>query len=320
MPCRESFCFTKTDKNLKPLNHSVPPMLLNKGNRKNQSMKTSPSNKKMPIVLTACGLLGLAGIAGAQPDLGAAKGDNPPNRTPGQMLRNMPQEQRRTLMQGRLMEQVQERRAETLRQSLTQGGFEEKALQDTVIEFANEQIKAALSLREKTSKVSDAVADKATTDTQISVILNDLHTAQADEKERRAASEKALDAKISYTQKPRLEALLTTLNLIGGESGSLVNIMGGMGRGGGLGGGGFARGGQNGFGGAQGGGAAGGAGGFGGGRRGFGGGFGANQNGDNAQGAGNFGLRRERRNTERQGNKENKDNKDEVDAGAKVAA
>ena len=289
-------------------------------------MKTSLSNKKMPVMLTACGLLGLAGIAGAQPDLGAAKGGNPPNRTPGQMLRDMPQEQRRALMQGRMVEQLQDRRAETLRQSLTQGGFEEKTLQDAVIEFADEQIKAALSLREKTSKISDAVADKTTTDAQISVLLNDLHTAQAAEKARRAASEKALDAKINYTKKPRLEALLTTLNLIGEESGGLVNIMGGMGRGGGafggggggLGGGGGAFGGQNGFGGAQGGGAAGGAGAFGGGRRGFGGGFGANLNGgDNAQGAGNFGLRRERRNTDRQGNNENKP---AAEAEAKVAA
>lgn len=278
-------------------------------------MKTTLTPAKTSLMLMTLGLITLN--AAAQPDLGAAKGANPPNRTPGQLMRDMAPEQRRAQMQGRMTEMLQERRAEMLRQSLTQGGFEDKATQDAVVEFANQQIKAALALREKASKVSEVAADKAATDAQISALLNDLHAAQVDEKGRRETAEKTLDAKINYSQKPRLEALLTSLNLIGEGSGGLMNMMGGLtggrgmavlgGRGGALGGdqgaaggfaGGIGRGGQNGFGAGQGGafggaargadrGGAGGFGGFGGGRRAFGGagGFG----GQNGFGGGGFG-------------------------------
>ncbi len=247
-------------------------------------MKTTLKDLKLPAMMTVLGLSTL--MTQAQPDLGAAKGANPPNRTPGQLVANMTPEQRRTLMQGRIEEQLQNRRTEMLRQSLNQSGFDDKTVQDAIIDFSNQQIKAALSIRDKTDRVSESLADKATADTQISVLLNDLRTAQADEKERRAAAEKALDAKINYTKKPRLEALLTTLNLIGVDGG-LMNIVSsiGGGRGAGLGAGGLA-----------GRGVAGGA--FGGGRRGFGAyqnGAGAGQNAQgNAQGNDVFGLRRER--------------------------
>lgn len=181
---------------------------------------------KFSVLLTGMALCGVMNVAQSQPDLGAAKAENPPNRTPAQLVQNMTPEQRRALMQGRIVERLQESRADMIRQSLTQGGFDDKATQDAVVDFANEQIKAAVAMREKSTKVSEAVTDKTTTDAQISVLLNDLHMAQDDEKTRRETAEKALDAKISYTKKPRLEAVLTTLNLIGDGS----NLLGGMGQ------------------------------------------------------------------------------------------
>ena len=279
-------------------------------------MKTTLITLKLPAILTVLGLTAL--VSHAQPNLGAAKGDNPPNRTPREMVRNMAPQQRTAMMQGRLEEQLQNRRADMLRQSLTQTGFDDKAMQDDIVDFSNQQIKAALTLREKTSKVSDAVADKATPDTQISALLNDLHAAQDDEKTRREAAEKALNEKLGYSQKPRLEALLTTLNLIGENSNGLLNMMsapnGGRINGGAIGGaqrGGFGGGGL-------------GAGGFR--ANGFGGrGFGANQNAGGAQNApGNdvFGLRRQQglrldRGARRERGNGNNDNADKNDAQAK---
>jgi hypothetical protein len=313
-------------------------------------MKKTPLLAKSSLTLVSLSLFGLAGVADAQPDMNAAKAGNPPNRTPAQLMRDMAPGQRRAQMQGLAMERLQTGRADMVRQQLIDGGFVDKAVQDAVVEFSNAQIKAALALREKSAKVSEALNDKATTDAQLSVLLNDLRAAQADEKDRRETEDKALDAKINFTKQPRLEALLVTMNLIGEGSGGLLGGMGNMGGGrglaglGGRGANGFG-GGAGGFGGARAGGfgalegaqGAQGAGGFGGGRRAFGA-FGGNQNGaagdgQNAQGnagADVFGLRRDRalrreqREVERNGNQNGKNDNAEKKAApapeAKVAA
>lgn len=194
------------------------------------------------LALTAA--LGLAGTAQAQPNPNdAAKGTNPPNWQQGNgggrgNFQNMTPEQRQQFFQ-----QIQENR---LRQQLTAAGFTDAATQDPIIAYMTAQDKARQPLRDRFTKLADALQGGAATDTELSASLNDLRQAVADEKTRRDAALKDLDAKISYSKKPHLEALLTVLGLIGDEA---SYTGGGMGGRGGRGMGGMGMGGLGGFGG-----------------------------------------------------------------------
>ncbi|MBV9865850.1 MAG: hypothetical protein JO316_10890 [Abitibacteriaceae bacterium] len=217
--------------------------------------------------------LSLAGAVQAQPNpADANKGANPPNWPQGNNqnnqrgnFQNMTPEQRQQMIQ-----QFQEQRT---RRVLTAAGFTDAATQDPIVAFANAQEKARQPLLDRFQKLAQALRANAATDAELSASLNDLRQAVADEKTRNEKALKDLDAKVSYTKKPHLEALLTVLGIIGDESSF---ITGGMGRGmGGLGMGGMGRG-------------------MGGPGGGFGGGFGlgaGGAGGAGAQGNGGFGRR-----------------------------
>ena len=229
-----------------------------------------------PLAVAAS--IAFAGAVHAQPNPNdAAKGENPPNdqqrgrnggRFDRQRLRDMTPEQREQAMQ--------QLRDTSLRNLLTRAGFADKETQDPIITFINEQGQARQALQDKNRKVVEALRAEAT-DANISTLLSDLRQATADEKTRRDAAITALDAKINYTKKPRLEALLTVMGLVGDESA----LAGGIG----------------GFGARTGGGARGGGafGGFGGGRGGRGDGAGDAAQGNGANGFGRGGGRNNRR-------------------------
>lgn len=143
------------------------------------------------------------------------------------------------------------------RQQLGAAGFNDKAVQDPIVDFMKAQETARMPLRDKARQLSQGLANNATND-EIIIMLRDVRDAVTEEKTRHDAAVKDLDAKVNYTKNPRLEAELTVLGLIGDES-SYIG-MGGMGGRGGRGGrgGGGGRGG-NGGGGNAGGGNAGGA-------------------------------------------------------------
>lgn len=195
--------------------------------------------------------LSLASVAQAQPNPNdTAKGTNPPNWQQGGNgggggrgnFQNMTPEQRQVFLQ-----QMQENR---LRQQLTNSGVTDNAAQDPIVAFMATQDKARQTLRDRFTKLADALQGNAATDAELSASLGDLRQAVADEKTRRDAALKDLDAKVGYSKKPHLEAVLTVLGLLGDEAsfatGGLGGRMGG-GRGmGGLGGGGFGGGGLGG--------------------------------------------------------------------------
>lgn len=120
-----------------------------------------------------------------------------------------------------------------MRGMLTQSGFPDKALQDAVIDFVNEQDQAGMTVQDKTRAVAEALRNPAVTDTQMATLLVEWRAAAQAEKTRRAEALKGLDAEIGYSKKPRLDALLS----IGGIIGDEASLGGGMGgRGGGFGG------------------------------------------------------------------------------------
>ncbi len=179
-----------------------------------------------------------AGVLRAQPDAGnMPKGDNPiakqrPKMTP---------EQRKAARDKRQQE-MQTRRETSLRETLTTAGFADKTLQDAVIAFSNSQNEDRGDNLDKMRQLNQAVRNNAT-DEQIAALLKDISDEAKADKDQRAKALKELDAKIGYTTKPRLEAVLA-LSGITSEAGA--GMGGGMGgrwqnQGGGAGG----RGGKN---------------------------------------------------------------------------
>lgn len=149
----------------------------------------------------------------------------------------------------RTPEQMQVQRTQMLKRMLEGAGITDPKTQDPVVAFAGEREAAGRDLQEKMRAVNAALRNGAATDKEIAATLDNLRSAVAAEKTRRAVAEKALDADIGFSKNPRLDAILTTMGLIGDEAAIAGGGPGGM-RGGGMrgerGAGGGQRGGQNG--------------------------------------------------------------------------
>jgi hypothetical protein len=153
-------------------------------------------------------------------------------------------------------------REQQLRQTLTTAGYIDKTLQDTVIAFSTTQDQAKQALRQNLSQLQQTVSAPATTDAQAATALGQFRSIVEAAKAQWSKDVQSLDALVGFSKKPKLEALLTVMGLIGDESAFIGgNGMGGPGGMGGRGG----RGGMNGQGqGGQGGGRGGMGGGMGG--------------------------------------------------------
>ena len=202
----------------------------------------------LPGLLTLGITIGASGTAvHAQPAANAPGGDQAEAQRPD--FRNLTRDQREELM-NRVQDFVRE---QTMRMMLENAGFTDKALQDNVINFANQQDQANEALREQSRKINEALRGEATPAVQLSALMNQLNTASAEAATKRTAALAALDAQIKYSTQPRLAAVLTVMGLTGDEM--AIAGAGGFGGRGGFGGG------FGGFGGGFGGGGFGGPGG-----------------------------------------------------------
>jgi hypothetical protein len=141
-------------------------------------------------------------------------------------------------------------RAQMLKRMLEGAGIIDVKVQDTVVAFAAEREAATQALQEKSRAISMALRSATATDAEIAAVLDGFRAAVAAERTRRAGAEKSLEAAIGWSKKPRLDALLTTMGLVGDEAaiagGGGMGRRGMGGRGGMDGPGGGRRGGQNG--------------------------------------------------------------------------
>ena len=169
------------------------------------------------------------GGTGGPPSYPGGPGGGPPGPggPNGSDWRSQTPEQRQQMMQ--------QRRAETLRASLTKAGYTTSTLQDAVVTFATTQETARQTLREMSRTLNETVLNPTTTDTQVNAQLAALRSAVAAEKMRSARAQTALNTQIGYSTKPRLLALLTTMGLVGDE-GLYASAAGGPGGAGGAGG------------------------------------------------------------------------------------
>jgi hypothetical protein len=161
--------------------------------------------------------MALTGAAFAQPDVNnTPKAENPANwqnrggNNGGRGGRAMTAEERqRMLLQYRV---------QMIQRSLTVAGITDTEVQTAVSDFAKEQETAQEKLQEKWQQITEALRNNAVTDAQMATLTNDLRAMIEDEKARRKKAEADLDAKISYSKKPKLDAVLMTLGLTGDEA------------------------------------------------------------------------------------------------------
>lgn len=114
------------------------------------------------------------------------------------------------------------------REGLTNAGFTQDSLQDAAVDFLRIVEADRRSIREKGGRLRGAVAD-GSSDAQIATLMTDLRRAVADAKSRRDRGRKELNAKIRFTKKPKLDAILSLYGLGGDESAYLINSFGGRG-------------------------------------------------------------------------------------------
>lgn len=224
-------------------------------------LKIAPHKQPLWLASTAL-LLGLTGVAHSQPGVNGAQGGNQQGGWGqgqqggwGQRGGN----QQGGNQQGGNQQNRAQMREQQLRQMLTAAGYSDKTLQDAVIAFSNAQDKAKQPLRQSLQELTQAAGSATATDEEVATILNEFRTSVEAAQVQWNKDVKTLDAAVGFSKKPRLEALLTSLGLIGDEAafvgGGGAGGRGGMGMGGrgGMGGGGMG-GGMGGMGGGFGGG------------------------------------------------------------------
>lgn len=113
-----------------------------------------------------------------------------------------------------------------LRQSLTRHGFAQEELQNAVVEFSRVVESDRRIIREKSGKLREGM-DKRASDGQIGSLLADLRRSVAYAKIRRDRGRRVLNTKISFSKKPRLDAVLSLSGLGGDESPYLMSSFGG---------------------------------------------------------------------------------------------
>lgn len=192
----------------------------------------------LKIGMVACAGVLATQLAWAQPDPNdAPKADNPPenNRQP------------RGGRGGGNPEEMRQRMEQQMRNMLTQVGVKETATQDTVLEYIRTDMETRQPLRQQAMKLFQALRNGGVTDDQLLALVTDYRAAQEADKVRREKAQAELDAKVHYSQNPRLEAVLMLAGVVGDGQGMMFMGGGGGGRGGQGG-----PGGPNGFGGRQG--------------------------------------------------------------------
>jgi hypothetical protein len=159
----------------------------------------------------------------AQPDTGAPPiAPNPANVTPeaqrkqameqaAAVLKMTPEQQKEMLR--KLMEQ-------SLRAQLSRIGVTGDIEQAAILECIASQEKERAKVRAQAAKVFNLTRAKndPATDANMNLLLNGYLAAVDDAKVQREEAARALDAKISFSQKPQLLAFLTLMGIIGEAS------------------------------------------------------------------------------------------------------
>ena len=195
-------------------------------------MKTKRSHRVVAKIAALSGVLSVALPALLPLNMAHAQGDATAPNAATTRPRRTPAE--REAMRAKMEAARAERTEKALRASLTRSGATDAATQDAVLSYAKSEMAARADSAKAKNNLMQAVRTGAVTDAQFGVLLNEMRDAAAQEKARRAKAATALDAKIGYTKKPRLESVLVLTGLVGDEAATLAPMMsmavGGRGR------------------------------------------------------------------------------------------
>ena len=162
------------------------------------------STLKWSLMLSSLALTGAVAIADAPPPPPPPANPRPADgRGPGSDRPKMSPEERRQQME------------DNLREMMTRNGVTDAATQDSVVAFLSNEMQTRQPLRQMGEKLQRALGDQSVTDDQIKAMIADYQNAQDLEKQNRAKAQSDLDAKIHYSQNPRLQGLLMLMGVLG---------------------------------------------------------------------------------------------------------
>ena len=146
------------------------------------------------------------GAAQAQPDL-----NNTPKATnPAPTDWNaMTPAQQRVMVQGKV--------GGMLREAMTHIGTTDQEVQDAVVVTMIRQDEIYEPVRERHAQIAQTLIDNAASEEQVAALMTELRVASDKAREARDGSIADLENQIGFTSKPRLNALLTMVGLIGHE-------------------------------------------------------------------------------------------------------
>jgi hypothetical protein len=117
----------------------------------------------------------------------------------------------------------QQRLENQMRQAMSNLGCSDIPTQDAIISYIGADMRARRGLQAQSRRLLTALRSKDLPDVEIARMVSDFRTAVEADKQRRTASEAALDGRIRYSQNSRLEAMLLLFGVIG-ES-PLLSVM-----------------------------------------------------------------------------------------------
>ena len=119
--------------------------------------------------------------------------------------------------------QERAKRAEEMRLLMASFGFEDRALQDSILNYIREEIRARSLLRRHSAALYQMLREKDATDEALKAALTAYNEALEIDRERRLHAEDDLNVRINFRARPRLEAMLTLFGVVG-EGASALSL------------------------------------------------------------------------------------------------
>lgn len=140
-------------------------------------------------------------------------------------LQAMTPQQREQYFQA-MQDKMEQRRENDLRAALAKVGVDDPAAQDAILAFIREQQELRAPLDEQRMKLAEALLDGTLTDTTATTQQKALNDAVEEARKKYEVALTALDAKVQFSKKPRLKALLATAGVLDDVEGFVMGPAG----------------------------------------------------------------------------------------------
>ena len=184
-------------------------------------------------------MLSLPQIVCAQPDETAPKAANPTTQDAQKAAVDKAMAEGRETIEkvaqmtpAQIRDFMQETSEKTVRTLLTQTDFNDLELQEILINYLRQQNIARAKPRLIAARLRDAIADKETTEVQLSQLLSQLLSQwqKASDQEQQRTEDAALELRqtLKLDERPRLDAVLHLYGLLDNETWYMSNALAGL--------------------------------------------------------------------------------------------